>query len=291
MTKVFLAALIVSMSCASAPASVGLEPASGYVHLPDAQVVGAGGIEGFAAYVTAHGTNELSRLSAPIPCDGNGFTLGAVGGLGKNAELGVSYLSIDKSSGNANAFTAAAKWRFVDRADSGLGVAIGASYRTWNSSMRVAGDMTEIGLELPEVWSVYLVADKTYKPCAGSVKSVAGTIGVAYDSFSSAQQSYDVIAPWGPNIPIGYDGIVWGDSFVSPFVAARAAFTKWSVLGEFRPRLETDGFSYQSTLWSLAVSAKFSEATSATAGVSTMNLPYTRSDPAFFFEITHRFGK
>ncbi len=292
MIKVLLATLIVAMCCTGALASVGLEPASGYVHLPDAQVVQAGNIEGFAGYVSTRGTNELGRAIIPPICDGNGYTLGAVGGLGRKLELGVGFTSIDKDAGNADAFGVAAKWRFFDRPESGWALALGASYRNWNTDMQVSQFGDVISLDLPAVTSIYLAADKTFRPCTGSVQRVIGTIGVVYDDYSSSHLSSEGDFPFSAyDVPISESGCVAGDSFVSPFIGARVEAAKWSLLGEFRPKLETDGFSYQSILWSLAVNARIGDSTSATAGVSTFNLPYTRSDPAFFFEITHRFGK
>ena len=294
MKRVLIAMTLLAMCCGSAFAGVGLEPASGYVHLPDAQVVKTGSIEGFAAYLTTHGTNELGRLTTQaVICDGNGYTLGAVGGIGKGLELGVGYTNIDKAIGTANAFAVAAKWKFVERPESGLAVALGASYRNWNADMHITEPFSDvITIDLPAVTSVYVALDKAFKPSVGSQCIVSGTIGVIYDNYSSSHQSTLSGNPFsGFDVPVSLDGVVASDSFVSPFIGLRADAPKWSVLGEFRPALEKSGFSYQSILWSLAVSGKIGESSTASVGVSTFNLPYTRSTPAFFFELTHKFGR
>lgn len=293
MKRTLIAMMLVAM-CGSAFAAVGLEPASGYVHLPDAQVVKAGSIEGFAAYLTTHGTNELGRVTTfEAACDGNGYTVGAVGGIGKGLELGVGYTNIDKAIGTANAFAVAAKWKFVERPESGLAVALGASYRNWNSDMHIGLPSDDVlALDLPAVTSFYVAADKAFKPSAGSQCLVSGTIGLTYDSYSSSHLSSLGGGPFsGFDVPISPEGVVASDSFVSPFIGIRADAPKWSVLGEFRPALENGGFSYQSILWSLAVRGQIGESSSASIGVSTFNLPYTRSTPAFFLELTHSFGR
>lgn len=293
MIRLLLAALILAMCCTGALASVGLEPASGYVHLPDAQVVPAGRIVGYAGYVSTKGTNELGRVNTMmVPCDGNGFAVGAIGGLGKGMELGAGITGVDKSVGRAGAFAAAFKWRLSGE-KAGYRVALGATYRRWNTDMAIAEPPSNvISLDLPAITSVYLVADKDFTPCAGSIKAVTGTLGVIYESYSSSHLSNELDLPFfNPSIPVSLSGCVSGDSFVSPFIGVRVEAAKWGILGEFRPKLEADRFSYQSALWSIAVNRRIGESAIATAGVSTYNLPYTVADPAFFFEVAYQFGK
>lgn len=294
MSKIVVALALMALCCAAASASVGLEPASGYIHTPNAQVVSTGSIVGYASYVGTEGSNELGRLtSLPVPCHGNGYTVGAVGGIGGKAELGVSFTSIDKSLGNASAFAVAGKWQILNEAKSGWNLAVGASYNNWTTDMKITDPLLDVvSFDLPAVTSVYVAADKSSTPTCGGIKLVKGTIGLEYVNFSSSQLSNTSTNPFfGPGIPISPLGRVEGDSFISPFIGARADFGKWSLLGEFRPELETNGFNYQSTLWSVAAQARIGGSTLATAGVSTFNLPYTNTDPAFFFEVSQKFGK
>lgn len=293
MGKILIALLLVAVWCSGAAAAVSLEPASGYVHLPDAQVASRGAIEAFAAYVTAEGTNELGRaMTMGFPCHGNGFTIGAVGGIGQNVELGVAYTSISKSIGDANAFAVAAKWQFYSNAASGLAAAVGGSWRNWNADMDRETAIDVIHLDLPTVTSAYLALDKTWRPASASICSVSGTVGVAWDNFGDTQQTSDSGSPFGgTDVPISPTGVVASDSFVSPFIGIRVDAPKWSVLGEFRPALECGGFDYQSVLWSFAVRGQVAPSTALTMGVSTWNLPYSDSDPAFFLEVSHCFGK
>ena len=298
--KLLMTALVLGLCCPAVMGAQTLNSASGYVQLPDADVQSRGTVDLSAAYVRSEGTNELSELfpelEPPMPCDGNGWNVRALGGLWDRFEIGGGYLQIDKELGDAKAWSVAAKYKVYENCAKDAAIAVGASYRDWDSNMAVIVSdgyyEDTLDVELPQVFSAYLAWDKRWVEADESNWGVKTTIGVMYDRYTSSQQKTAfpfLVVP--PGYPVSRTGVVAADSFVSPFFGVKLDKGGWNLMAEFKPRLRKDRFFYAKDIWSVAVGKDFGSSLSAKAGVTNFNLPYTDSDPGFFFDLSYRFGK
>mgnify|MGYP001140059873 CR=1 FL=1 len=291
--KVMVAALTLAVCITAAAAAPTLNNASGYVQLPDAAVAEKGQYILSAAYVESEGDNELSVLGPALPCTGEGYNLRVLTGLGENSELGVGFLNIDKDSGDASAVTVAAKYVIFTKPESKMALAVGASYRDWSADIEMEQALDILEVELPQVTSIYLVLDKEWDAAPEQEWVFTTSLGVSWDHYSDSNQEWDSGAPFivPDDVPIDSPGEVEGDSFISPFLAVKAVNGDWTLMGEYKPRLDEDGFNYASEIWSLAVAKQCKSNWAVTAGITNFNMPYTDSDADWFVDISYAFGR
>lgn len=295
MTKFFVILLLLCCG-GGAFAAQSLNSATGYGQLPSAAVAPTGEIEISGAYVRTAGTNELSALRGSYPCDGKGFNLRALAGVTKHFEFGLGYLKVDKSYGNATAFTVAGKAKLMEKSEQGLSVSAGASYRSWSSDLRkeIPADLDTLIMDLPSVTSLYLVLDKDWPKTAADSWQGKASLGVVYDHFSDSQQRLASGIPYfvvPDDFPISSAGKVKSENFLSPFVALQLSNGDWSLIADYKPRLEKSNFKYASEVWSAAVRKQCRLGLAVTAGVTNFNLPYTDSDGACFIDFSFPVGK
>lgn len=284
--RLLVSALLLAAACSGAMAVQTLNSASGYVLLPDANVLAAKAVQLSAAYTATEGTSELNKLGAVMACHGRGFNLRAIAGLGDKAEVGVGWQNVHKSSGDANAFTIAAKARLMEKPEEGLTLAGGLLYRAWNTNMTIHG----FDADFPNVTTLYLVLDKSFPSAGESGWVCSGSIGLMYDHFTSAQQSLGIETVVS-RLPIDGFDTVRAQGFVSPFIGARATKAGLTILGEYKPQLKKEGFFYQSATWSLAARKEIKPGVTATAGFTNFNIPYTDADTGWFVDISYALPK
>jgi hypothetical protein len=279
--------------CLAAFAVPNLNVETGGVQLPDASVAPQGAIQVAAAYVRSEGTNELVPLPFMV-CHGDGYNVRVLGGIAKRLELGAGYLGIDKAAGTANAWTVAAKWKIIDRPCDGLGLALGAAYRGWNSDLKPFLPIID-KLDLPNVFSAYLALDKTWPTCDTDQWQTTTTLGLMYDRYSETKLPGPRVILPGPKgitqLPFVFGGDVPAENFINPFFGVKISKGGWSFIGEFKPKLRKDHFFYQKDVWTAAVRKQCCNDLTITTGVTNFNIPYTNSDPGFFFDLCYRFGK
>lgn len=275
--------LLALACCTGAVATQNLDSASGYVLMPDAFVAPVGEWELSAAYVVPRGKSELSKLEGGFVCDGNGFNLRALYGIAPKTEAAIGWQSISKDSGDASAFTVAAKTNLMSNMSTAL--AAGLIYRAWNADMQVVNPFfATVDADLPNVLTFYVVLDKTWILSAGSTKA---SIGLAWDSYSETSQDTGG-APIVPFGPVSTDGTIDSTSFLKPFFGLSTTTSGWTVMFDYKLRSESGGFTYQDTFWSLSARRDLSANLTGTIGMMTWNIPYTESAPGFFIDLTWR---
>ncbi len=263
-----------------------LNSASGYVLLPDASVMAAKNTQLSAGYVATEGTSELSKLAPIMPCHGRGFNLRAITGIGGQVEAGLGWQNVHKRSGDANAFTLAAKARIMERPGSGLTLAGGVLYRSWNTDMKVRF----FDADFPNQTQLYLVLDKSCPGGGESRWTFGGSIGLMYDHFASASQQF-AVEETVSRLPVSGLGTIKAQDFIEPFIGARASRGGLTILGEYKPQLKKDGFFYQSATWALAARKDIKPGVTATAGFMNFNIPYTDADTGWFIDISYALPK
>jgi len=290
--KVFaLIGLALLLGCTAAWATQNLNSATGYVLMPDAGIAPTQLVQVSGAYVASEGTNELTKAGLSAPCHGRGFNFRALTGLSDRAEAGLGWLNVHKSVGDASAFTLAGKAKLFEKPECKLALSAGLLYRSWTADMTVVVSGDDIDVQLPNVTTLYLALDKEFECATECEWTLTGTLGLAYDSFSTATQH----AAWPfadiPGIPIDSDGKVASQGFIMPFIGVKASNGEWTLLGDFKPREKKGSFIYANTAWSLAARRTFAENWTATFGFTNFNLPYTSSKSNYFLDVSYRFGK
>jgi len=291
-----LIVVMLAMVCALVvPASAFpvLGSGTGYVYLPNAQVVAAHTGEVTAAYVHTNGENDLSGLAdGGFICKGNSYSLGARIGLAEGkAELGIGVQRVNKSYGDATIYSIAGKYKFYDNSKAGLSSALGVGYSNRSTDMTLTVFGGTLKEELPNTTSVYLTVDKTWPENASGVSGVV-TIGANYTNFSSTRQvasTGTVGVPGG--FPIDADGNVESQGFVRPLVGVKVSKQDWDFLAEYTPAMSKGGLHYQDKLWSAAVRKAVKPNLILTAGLTTFNLPFASSDTGYFLSAAYAFGK
>ena len=259
---------------------------SGYVFLPNAQVAPMEAWDVGLAYVHTAGDNQLGALdvsSGPL-CDSDGFVLRGITGLSETVEVGAGLQYVDKSYGSATAYILSAKAQVWDDAVQGLSAAVGVLYRDWNTDMSFDTFSGSIDMELPSIFSAYLALDKAWGGEEGEAAGLA-TLGLMYDRFDSARQVSNtgwVVTPM--SWPIDFDGTVHSKTAFTPFLAIQLTQNDLTFLGEYKPKIDDNGFNYADDLWGLAVRKQVNPDLTLTAGVTSFNLPYTNADPGFFLD-------
>jgi hypothetical protein len=278
-----LLALAFAVPALAAP-SLGVP--SGYVFLPSAQLAPMDAWDVGLAYIHTAGDNQLGQLADPggLPCDGDGFILRGITGLSPKVEVGAGLQYIDKSYGSALAWILSAKAQVWEDPAQELSAAVGLLYRDWSTDMTGEISGGELEVELPAIFSAYLAVDKSWSTADGESEGTA-TLGVMWDSFASTQQvttSGLVILPIG--WPISPFGKVDSKAALTPFFGIEWAQGDLTFLGEYKPKLDDNGFNYADDLWGLAVRKQVNPDLTLTAGVTSFNLPYTNADPGFYLD-------
>ena len=152
-------------------------------------------------------------------------------------------------------------------------------------------------IELPNVFSAYLVLDKAWPTSDESDWQTTTSLGLMYDRYAETGTS-ELKGEVTPNLserslaarsPFQFGACAKG--FINPIFGVTVAKAGWSFIAEFKPRLQDDGFFYQKDIWTAAIRKQCSGGLAFTTGVTNFNLPYTNSDPGFFFDLTYKFGK
>ena len=285
MTRCAITALVVLLCSAAALATPNLNQASGYVLVPDASIAPDGQWQYSLGYVVPRGKSELTKLTLSLPCDGTGFDLSALSGIGGRAEAGIGYHIVNKDAGDANAFTLALKTRITDDPDGGISA--GFSFRSWKTDMKVDFDTVFGGsadLDLPNVTSLYVVMDRKW---AVEGNAYTASFGLVYDSYSRTSQGINgspLVVPFGP---VDAQGTISSKHFIRLFLGAGITTGEWTFLADYKPAEKSGGFKYQDTFWSVAARRAVDETLTATAGFTTFNVPYTKSDPGFFLNLSY----
>jgi hypothetical protein len=136
--------------------------------------------------------------------------------------------------------------------------------------------------------------DKKWKEPVGKDWLAKTTIGVIFDHFGDSKQKLESGLPFfvvPADLPISDTGKVKSQGFVSPFIGLMAINREgWALMGEYKPRLRKDDFSYASEAWSVAVRKSFKDNLTATAGFTNFNVPYSDSNAGIFFDVAFAFG-
>jgi hypothetical protein len=308
MEKLIVAVIVLlAFCCSAAVATPTLNLASGYVQLPDANVLKMGEMQFSAAYVATEGESELSDpLLIPMPCEGDSYNLRLLAGIGGRTEVGLGYQKVHKIVGDARTFTFAAKANIHENAASGLTIALGASYRNWVTDMEAApsGLITVVGplgairgphldVDLPAITSVYLAINKDWGKMSEGDWSLQTTLGIAYDHYTSTRQDLADFFPAIASGGIEFDGSslkIPAQSFLKPTLAVQAGKSDWAVIGEYKPELSNAGIKYASAAWTAAVRKQLDPKWTATLGFTNLNIPYSDSNAGIFFDVSLAFG-
>jgi hypothetical protein len=273
--------MLLIIACGGAMAAQNLNSASGYVLTPDASIAPMGQWQFSGAYVVPRGTSELSKIQGLFPCDGTGFNLRALYGIGEKTEAGIGIQNIDKDAGDASSLTVAAKMSLLDRAEGGTGLAAGISYRSWGADMSIEAGGFTLDADMPNVLSLYVVLDREWKV---QENTWSAGVGLAYDTYTStSQEGTPLMEAWGP---VDENGNIDSKGFLRPFIGASLTTGEWTFLFDYKTDAKSGGFKYQDTFWSIAARRAVSDGLTATAGFTTSNIPYTDSDPGFFIDLT-----
>ncbi len=243
---------------------------------PSAETPGAGGVQLGADYVATAGNSELRKARLVVaPCDGKGLAARGAFGLGDRGELSVGWLTIDKDFGDATALGGGIKYRLREEDD--RAVAVGLSYRSWDSSLFVpigGGFLVPAGL--PDVLSVYIVTTK--QASTGRRGALVGSAGVAYDHYD---QTRGLFVPPGSimpqrGIPITANGTVKDEGFLRPFASLEfRGNSGWTLAGDYRLSHKEGRFKYSDWAGSIVVRKALNSSTSVEFGYHNYNVPYT----------------
>ena len=183
--------------------------------------------------------------------------------------------------------------KLYENPDYELAVSAAALYRNWSSNLALNVPGDTINVDLPSVVSAYLALDKAWGSAGDADWRWTTTVGLIYDHYTSSSQTFQSGAPFAvpPGFPVSSTGVIASEDFFKPFIGVKATNGEWSVLGEYKPRLQWGNFNYATEVWSLAVRKELTVNWAATAGVTNFNLPYTDSDPGFFLDVSYKFGK
>lgn len=284
--------LMLFLCCSAATATQNLNSATGYVLVPDASVAPNDSVQVSGAYLATEGKSELSKLQLSAPCHGRGFNLRAITGIGEKAEAGIGWLSVKKDPGTASAFGLAGKIQFYHNPDTKMALAAGLLYRSWTTNMTIHTSVDDFDADLPNVTTLYLVLDKEWESFSEMDWKWTGTVGLAYDSFSSSRQKS---ATWpfyeDPDLPISADGTIESKTFLTPFLGVKTSNGDWTFLADLKLQEKNKKFIYSDTAWSLAARKSFAESWTATAGLTTFNIPYAKSDVGWFVDVSYQFAK
>ena len=284
--RMVFAIIILALCCSAAMATPTFYPVTGYVLAPDAHLAPADAIQVSAAYVATEGESEFQGLVPLFPCHGRGFDVRGVAGLSPKAEAGIGWLSVNKDPGSAGAFSLAAKYQLYHNLDTKLAVAAGLMYSGWSSDMEV---FPIEDVKLPSVTTLYVVADKEWENFSQMGWKWTGTIGLAFDSFSATQQEF--IAPITGTRGFSPGGEVTAETFLTPFLGLKTSNGDWTFLADLKLQQKNEGFIYSDTAWSLAARKSFSDAVTATAGLTSFNIPYSDAQTGWFLDISYQFPK
>jgi len=301
--------MVFSICCTASFADTNLNMATGYVLQPSASVLPANQLQVSGAYVASEGTNELSQLGVgPVVCHGRGENVRLLYGIGNRAEIGLGWVQIHKAIGSANAFDPSLKIKVVDQPKSNFALSLGGYIRNWNTDMRIGEEeifsvihpaaygffAPPVMVDLPIVQSMYLVMDKTWRPASKSSPTISASIGLACDHYGRTNQQFTPYYYDGGDMMPGYLDIgvvqIPGHTFYEPFVGAQVKFPcGCAILADYKTKEQSHGFDYQSATWSVAARKSIGKDLTATAGVTTFNIPYSDAKAGWFADLSYTF--
>ena len=285
--------VLLALCCSAAFAAPNLNAQSGYVQLPDATVTPAGEVDLSVAYLRTSQTNDLAKMVDPdLSGVGESWDGRVVTGIGNRVEIGGSFLNARNDAGDTNSWNAAAKVKVYEK--DGLTVALGASYRKFDSDIELQGDFfpgpaIDVEVDMPTVTSVYLVMDSCWKTSPDSAWNWKASYGVMWDRYTATEQKIEITDPMDGTIVVSAG--IPSEEFFRPIIGASVTNGDWTFMTEYKTKETQDGVIYSSAVWSAAVRKQLSDNLAITAGTTNFNLPYSDSKQGVFADLTYSFGK